>query len=325
MLISRQISSNLKSYSCCEFARNCVILPCFYPIFNNSDNKDQVKALFEQVTPGIESSISILELNMARFDAPYHFHPELELTWIRKGYGKRYIGGKVSDFESDDLVLVGSNVPHCWINEIGTSEKNVLATVIQFKKNFAGEMFWELPELMEISKLLEMSKSGLMIKGMTRQKVITKMTKLTKVDGFFKLALFIEILHDISSSAEIEIIDLQSTELVFSTSDTMRFQKVFAYLIDNYQEEVTLKNVAGIANLTPTAFCRYFKNVTRKTLVQIVTEFRINQACQLLRNSEKTVNEICFECGFGNISYFNKTFKAITEYAPLQYRNLFSG
>ena len=78
-----------------------------------------MKVLFEQVTPKIESSVSILDLNIARFDAPYHFHPELELTWIRKGYGKRYIGGKVSDFESDDLVLVGSNVPHCWINEIG--------------------------------------------------------------------------------------------------------------------------------------------------------------------------------------------------------------
>ena len=78
---------------------------------------------------------------------------------------------------------------------------------------------------------------------------------------------------------------------------------------------------AGLS--TPTAFCRYFKNVTRKTLVKIVTEFRINQACQLLRNSEKSVNEICFECGFGNISYFNKTFKAMTENTPLQYRNLF--
>jgi len=108
-----------------------------------------------------------------------------------------------------------------------------------------------------------------------------------------------------------------------SSAETERFQKVFSYLIENYQNEVSLKIVAGIANLTPTAFCRYFRNVTRKTLVEIVTEFRINQACQLLRTSEKSVNEICFECGFGNISYFNKTFKAVTEFTPLQYRNLF--
>jgi len=176
---------------------------------------------------------------------------------------------------------------------------------------------------MEISKLFEMSKSGLMIKGTTRQQVVTKMAKLTKVDGFHKLALFIEILHDISSSAEIEIIDLRSTELVFSSSDTHRFQKVFAYLIENYQKEVSLKTVAGIANLTPTAFCRYFKSVTRKTLIEIVTEFRISQACLLLRTTPKPVNEICFECGFDNISYFNNTFKAIIGNTPLQYRKMF--
>lgn len=284
-----------------------------------------MKALFEQVSPKIESSISILELNMARFDAPYHFHPEIELTWIRKGYGKRYIGGKVSDFESDDLVLVGPNVPHCWISETETRQENVLATVIQFAQNFAGEKFWELPEFREISKLFELSRSGLMIKGTTKRLVAEKMANLTNAGRVQKLILLIEILHDISSSAEIEIIDLRSTELGFSSSDTHRFQKVFAYLIENYQNEVSLKIVAGIANLTPTAFCRYFKYVTRKTLVEIVTEFRINQACQLLRNSEKSVNEICFECGFGNISYFNKTFKTITKYTPLQYRNLFLG
>jgi len=284
-----------------------------------------VKALFEQVTPKIESSISILELNRAQFDAPYHFHPELELTWIRKGYGKRYIGGKVSDFESDDLVLVGPNVPHCWINEIGAGEENVLAIVIQFTQNFAGEMFWKLPELREISKLFELAKSGLMIKGATRQLVIAKMAKLSEADEFHKLILFIEILQDISSSAEIEIVDLRSAGLAFSFADTDRFQKVFAYLIENYQKEISLKTVAGIANLTPTAFCRYFKSVTRKTLTEIVTEFRISQACLLLRTTQKPVNEICFECGFDNISYFNNTFKSITGNTPLHYRKQFPG
>ena len=132
-----------------------------------------------------------------------------------------------------------------------------------------------------------------------------------------------EILDLIANSEETELVDHHFAGLTATPAETVRFQKVFSYLIGNYQQEVCLKTIAKIANLTPTAFCRYFKNVTRKTLVQILTEFRINQACQLLRTSGKSVNEICFECGFGNISYFNKTFKAITEYTPLQYRNLF--
>jgi transcriptional regulator GlxA family with amidase domain len=144
-------------------------------------------------------------------------------------------------------------------------------------------------------------------------------------DGFARLLLLLEILHLIANSIEIQQIDSESGLFISSSAETVRFQKVFAYLIENYQQEIKLQTVAEIANLTPTAFCRYFKNATRKTLVEIITEFRINQACQLLRNSEKSVNEICFECGFGNISYFNKTFKVITDYSPLKYRNLFLG
>ena len=149
------------------------------------------------------------------------------------------------------------------------------------------------------------------------------MIQCASTEGFVRLLQFLEILELIANSEETELIDHQFAGLASSPAETERFQKVFSYLIGNYQQEVSLKTVAKIANLTPTAFCRYFKNVTRKTLVEIVTEFRINQACQNLRNTEKSVNEICFECGFGNISYFNKTFKAITAYTPSQYRNLF--
>jgi len=284
-----------------------------------------MKAFYEQLTPGVEHSISIIDLNMTSFNGPYHFHPELELTWIRKSSGKRYVGGNVSDYKPDDLVLVGANVPHCWRSINKAIPENAQAIVIQFHPNFAGKVFLELPELIKIKSLLEKAISGILIKADTKALIISKMKQCAAADGLYRLLQFIEILDLIANSEEIELIDLHFPGIIGSQAETERFQKVFSYLIENYQMEISLKTVARIANLTPTAFCRYFKNVTRKTLVEIVTEFRINQACQLLRNSEKPVNEICFECGFGNISYFNKTFKAITDYTPLQYRNLFLG
>ena len=289
------------------------------------DNKDKLKAFFEQLTTGIESSISIIDINMTSFDGPYHFHPELELTWIRKGSGKRYVGGNVSDYKPDDLVLVGANVPHCWHSMNEAIPENAQAIVIQFHPNFAGGGFLELPELIKIKSLFEKAIAGVLITGNTKEKIISKMKQCPATDGLSRLLQFLEILDLIANSEETELIDHHFAGLTASPSETERFQKVFSYLIENYQQEVSLKTVAKIANLTPPAFCRYFKKVTRKTLVKIVTEFRINQACQLLRNSEKSVNEICFECGFGNNSYFNKTFKTITEYTPLQYRNLFLG
>jgi len=284
-----------------------------------------MKALLEQYIMGIESSISILELDMTCFNGPYHFHPELELTWIRKGSGRRYVGGNVSDYEPDDLVLVGANVPHCWQSRKEAIPHNAQATVIQFLPKFAGDQFLQLPELNYIRNLLERVNSGILITGNTQAKITSKMVRCAESDGFDRLLRFLEILDMVANSKEVERIDPYSMAMTASPAETERFQKVFSYLIGNYQQEISLKTVAEIANLTPTAFCRYLKSITRKTLVEIVTEFRINQACQSLRSSKKSVNEICFECGFGNISYFNKTFKAMTENTPLQYRNLFSG
>jgi len=282
-----------------------------------------MKTVFEQITPGIESSISLIDLDMPCFDGPYHFHPEMELTWIRKSSGKRFVGGNVSDYEPDDLVLVGSNIPHCWQSISKASPEQAQAIVIQFHPDFAGEVFLGLPELNKIQNLLKKSHTGIVIKGDTKSEIISKINQCASADRFHRLLRFIEILDLIANSKETEPIDQQLSGFSASTVETKRFQKVFSYLIEHYQQEVSLKSVAAVANLTPTAFCRHFKSITRKTLVEVVTEFRINQACQLLRNSEKSVNAICYDCGFGNISYFNKTFKAVTGHTPLQYRNLF--
>lgn len=282
-----------------------------------------MKAYLEQITTKSDSSIAVLDLNLNCFEGPYHYHPELELTWIRKSSGTRYLGGNVSDYEAGDLVLAGADVPHCWRSKDESKPESAQAIVIHFSPAFAGDLFLELPELAKIKRMFEKAKAGILIKGGNKEKIISKIKQCVFKSGLDRLLTFIEILNLISNSSENELIDQQYTAVATSPFETERFQKVFSYLIENYHQEISLKTVAGIANLTPTAFCRYFKNVTRKTLIEILTEFRINQACELLRTTEKSVNEICFECGFGNISYFNKAFKASTAYTPSQYRNLF--
>jgi AraC-like DNA-binding protein len=282
-----------------------------------------MKAYLEQITTKSDCSIAVLNLNLSRFNGPYHFHPELELTWIRKSSGTRYLGGNVSEYEPGDLVLAGADVPHCWRSNDLPEAGSAQAIVIQFSAAFAGNAFLELPEMAKVKRLFEKAKAGILIKGGNKEKIISKMKQCVFKSGLDRLLTFIEILNLISGSSENELIDQQYTTVATSPFETDRFQKVFSYLIDNYHQEINLKTVAGLANLTPTAFCRYFKNVTRKTLIEILTEFRINQACELLRTTEKSVNEICFECGFGNISYFNKAFKAATAYTPLQYRSMF--
>ena len=288
-----------------------------------NDNKSKMKTLFEQITPGIDSSISVMDINLPRFDGPYHFHPEMELTWIKSSAGKRFVGGHVSDYEPDDVVLVGANIPHCWKSMGTASPEKAQAIVIQFHTDFAGEVFLGLPELNKVQHLLKKTHTGIVVKGAAKAEIISKINQCASADSLHRLLRLIEVLDLIANSKESEPIDQQRTGFSASTVETKRFQKVFSYLIDHYQQEISLKTVAELANLTPTAFCRNFKSITRKTLMEVVAEFRINQACQLLRNTDKSVNAICFDCGFGNVSYFNKTFKAATGHTPLQYRNLF--
>lgn len=279
-----------------------------------------MKAIYEQLSLNVENSFLYRQFSLPQFDAPFHYHPELELTYIEQSEGRRFVGQQISNFEAGDLVLLGENVPHCWLNREGVSLAK--ATVIQFKKDFVGEPFLNLPEMGLIKQLFDKAQSGIAIKGETQKKVVEKMD-FKGLNAFQKFIQLIEILHIIALSDEIELIDTQFSADKLSIVDTERFQKIYAFIIENYQEDIDLNTISAIAHLTPTAFCRYFKKITHKTLFDVVTEFRIKHACQLLTSTEKSVADICFESGFGNISYFNKSFKEAMGHSPLAYRKLY--
>lgn len=280
-----------------------------------------MKATYEQLSDTLGSSFLYRSFSLPQFDAPYHFHPELELTFIESSKGKRFVGRQVAPFEAGDLVLLGENVPHCWLNtEGGDLAKSI---VIQFKEDFVGQSFLEIPEMTAINHLFKKAQSGILIKGKTRDTVAEKMFFKADQHPFKNLLQLFDILHTIAISNEIELIDPQFSTTALSPVDTERFQKVYAYIITHYTQDIDLETIAAVAHLTPTAFCRYFKKMTRKTLIDVITEFRIKHACQLLSSTEKSVSDICFDSGFGNISYFNKQFKNALGHSPLNYRKLF--
>jgi AraC-like DNA-binding protein len=257
------------------------------------------------------------------FDAPYHFHPEFELTLILKSEGKRFVGNQVADFQEGDLVLLGPNVPHCWKNDGIGVENSARSIVVQFKEDFLGDTFFNNPETHPIKVLFEKAKSGVLISGKTRDRVAREMIFLLTVSPFQKLLGLLDLLNTIAISKDYEIIDSQSEKYDLSPIDLDRINKVYAYVIEHYTQEVHLETAAHLANMTETAFCRYFKKVTKKTFLDLVTEFRIKHACNLLTTTDKQVAEVCFESGFGNISHFNKQFKVVTGQSPLNYRKMF--
>jgi AraC-like DNA-binding protein len=288
-----------------------------------------LKATLESINQSSEQAFLYRSFSLPKFDAPYHFHPEIELTLILNGKGKRLVGAQINNYEAGDLVLLGENVPHCWLTETQNTEGPITQSntaqsiVIQFKKDFLGELFLETSVFQKIKILLEKAQTGLVIEGALKVILTEQIKNMAHQNAFDRVMSLLFILNEIANSIEVKNIDNQRFTRKLNPIEAEKFHRAYAYIMENYTAEITLENVAQQAYMTPQAFCRYFKKITRKTLIEVVTEYRINHACQLLISTDKSVNDICFDSGFSNVSYFNKQFKLTKKETPLGYRKLF--
>lgn len=280
------------------------------------------RAAFEALDPYNDNSFLLREFR--EFTAPYHFHPEHELTLIVKGKGNRYVGNHMDIYSSGDLVLIGTNLPHCWKIENNQEEENEVASiVIQFSNDFLGTDFLARPELSQILDLLERSKHGIQFLNHTAEEITNRLVLLAKEPNSFKrLIEFLEILHTLAISKEYILLDKHATK-AHQSGKTERINTVLGYIIDNYKNEILLDHAAALVNMTPNAFCKYYKKTTKKTFIETVTDYRINYAIQQLINSDKSISDICFENGFGDLSHFYKLFKRKMKLSPLKYRKEF--
>ena len=284
-----------------------------------------IKASYEVLQPANGQSFLVRKFDKIAFDAPYHFHEEFELTYIVHGKGKRYVGSHMEDFSSGDLVLLGQNLPHCWKLEHGKQdEHDASAIVIQFHANFLGEEFFNKPEMHGIKKLFQKSGSGISFNGSTREVVDTGMMTLTEEKNNFRMLMsLLDILQRLASSNEYTLLDQHRVIAEQSKAEQERINPVLAYLVENFRTQVSLDEASGIANMTPNAFCKYFKKITRKTFMETVIEYRLNYATQQLVQTDKPISDISFESGFGDVSHFYKMFKHKMHQSPLNYRKTF--
>ncbi|MGZ3813309.1 MAG: AraC family transcriptional regulator [Mucilaginibacter sp.] len=284
-----------------------------------------IKASYEVLQPASGHSFLIRKFGKTAFDAPYHFHDEYELTYILHGEGKRYVGSHMEDFSSGDLVLLGSNLPHCWKLETNEQDHDAAsAIVIQFSANFLGDDFFNKDELQGIKRLLQKSGSGISFNDATRSSVNRSMKQLAEEKSNFKMLIsLLEILQRLAISNEYILLDQQRSVAEQSRAEQERINPVFAYLVENFRGQVSLDEASSIAHMTPNAFCKYFKKITRKTFMETVIEYRLNYATQQLVQTDKPISEISFDSGFGDVSHFYKMFKHKMSQSPLNYRKNF--
>ena len=281
-----------------------------------------MKATFEALNSG-NNSFLVRKFKEKRFAAPYHFHPEYELTLILKGCGKRYVGTHMTDYFPDDLVLLGSNLPHCWKTENEPKAYSV-SIVIQFTKDFLGKDFFSKPEMSQILLLLNNSKHGIQFTkdiSAIQQKMIDL---CDEKNAFKKLYFLLDILYELASANDYVLLDTENKYAELSTTEKERINLVMAYIVENFQQQISLTDAASTINMTTHAFCKYFKKITRKTFIEAVNDYRINFAVRQLVNTDKSVSQVGFESGFNDVSNFYKTFKERIKLSPLNYKKIYN-
>lgn len=269
-----------------------------------------------------ESSFNISRNKGSAFYNKWHFHPEIELIYIHKGRGTRFIGNDISRFGPNELFLIGSNLPHMWRCDSDHYEEkthfSAEVTVIYFNHGFLGTQFWDVPEMNDIKSLLEKATQGIKINpGKALKELINELHSKKSTGKLFSLFM---ILDKIAVTEEKKFINTTYYPLNLDEFEADRLNKIFQYTFTNFHKKISLPEIAAVTNLTSKAFCRYFKSKTRKTYYHFLLEVRIAHACKLLLEKNMTVYEICLESGFNNISNFNRYFKKIMAKSPIEYK-----
>jgi len=258
----------------------------------------------------------------------WHYHPEIELVYFNRGSGMQFVGDSIKRFKAGDIVLVGPNLPHCWKFETESThiqDVSPYSTVIHFLEDFWGKTFLNLPENKFIKNAIDRSKNGLLISAEKEPLVAKLMEQILDAAGPARVTLLMDTLAMMGISVSAKQLSSNGFKRnSHAETDKYRINVIYDYSFANFKENITIDEIARVANLAPGSFCRYFKSKTNKTYMQFLNEIRVSHACKLLiEDKDLNIKQICYEAGFNNFSSFHSIFKSITGRTPLIYKQDF--
>lgn len=272
----------------------------------------------------LHASFSIKWNKLRHFIRLWTYHPEIELVYIIKGKGTRFVGDSIASIDEGELILLGDNLPHKWQNDPKyfdpESTLSTEAIVIHFLPDFMGSAIQDVAEFQHIRRLLERAHRGIYFQGHAKKIVPSMMQQLLeKEDAYERMISLINILNILAQEASFQLLTSIGYNDQPMNKDS-RMNRVHNFIMNNFHNSISLEEVATLANMNKSAFSRYFKQTNGKNFIQYLNEIRIGFACKLLLDQdEKPINEICYESGYNNLSNFNQQFKKITSLSPSQY------
>jgi AraC-like DNA-binding protein len=282
--------------------------------------------VMRQITPLTPSDcFTIFSKKKKKFDFPPHYHEEFELNLVINAAGsKRVVGGNIEVIDELDLVLIGPNLYHAWFTHQCQSEEFTELT-IQFHRDLFDDKFLKRNQLSFLKNMLDRSQRGISFGQDSILKLKDRLLGLVKKSGFDSVLELLSILHELSTARDMRALSDPSFTNEKFCYNSRRIEKVFEHMNSNYNKQVTLAEVARIANMPEASFSRFIKKRTGKTFIDSLNEIRLGHASRMLIDSTTTVAEIAYKCGFNNISNFNRIFKRKKMCIPREFRETYTG
>ena len=286
-----------------------------------------MKPLYQDLPFPIDSHIHYYIEDLPHFIVPWHYHPAIEIMYITRGIGTRFVGDCIEQYEEGDVCMIGPNLPHEWRNDDAyfDKESGLRATRIClfFKREIFDPNFIRLPEMNNIRDLIERSRRGLKFTGKSKLEITRFIRSSVNDVGVRKVTNLLTLLELMATSTEYELLASVGFTNSVNSEDFERFNKVYKFLVKNFATSIRLEEVSTLVGLTPTAFCRYFKERTKKTFVEYLNEMRIGYSKKLLLENKMKISTISGEVGFPNLSNFISQFKKVTGMSPSQFQKQF--
>lgn len=285
-----------------------------------------MRVSYRHISTSEDASFAIKEFCQPHFTNTFHFHSGYEVTLIVKSSGQVYVGNKMLNYNEGEIFMFGPGLVHCFSNNHISAGKgeNVHAIVVQFDADFMGKGFFDTLELRGVKTLMQRSAYGIVF-GNNHPALNELFSRFQPNQQMKNLIVLLQILEGLSqrNNEDGVIITDDSRKIQYKESDAEKLASIFNYVFDNYHQEVDIQTAASLACMSEAAFCRYFKRNTHKTFSQFVNEIRISHATRLLIGKEDSITDICYACGFDNVSYFNRQFKIHQGITPREYRKVF--
>lgn len=281
------------------------------------------KITYEKVTRNKDSSFSVIDYYNPYFAAPLHIHPEYELILIEEGTGTMYVGNFTKPLEQGDLLLIGPNLTHLWLSSECYYKPDVSmlshSVYCQFDERILPDPQHRIAEIKPIYHLLHESLKGILFRGEKLQEAQEQFRMLIHQNGFEKWMNFCMLLYKLAN--EVDYVCLNSDEYVSGNVgyNDPCIKNIHQYLMQHYQYNISLADLADLAHMNPSSLCRFYKANTGRSIFDYLAEIRISYATKLLQNRHSGISQIAYDCGYNSISHFNHQFKRITGYTPTEF------